>query len=67
MPDKFRLRPLHRQRQPRRKVVRVLNQDELAERLGVELPQLCGRLNELGWPFHQDSAGRIWATELPGK
>ena len=65
MPDKFRLRPLHRQRLTRRKTVRVLNQDELSERLGVAAESLPERLAELDWPYHRDGSGRIWATERP--
>jgi len=63
MPDKFHLRPLHRQRQGRHKTVRVLNQEELCALLGVEAPSLAEHLEELGWPFHRDGAGRLWATQ----
>lgn len=59
----FRTRALHRQRTSRRKPVRVLNDTELAERLGVSVAQVADRLTELGWPFHRDSAGRLWATQ----
>ena len=58
----FKLRPLHRRRKGRRKRVEVLNQDELAQRLGVGVEQLRQRLDELGWHYHQDSAGALWAT-----
>jgi hypothetical protein len=64
MPD-FKLRPLHRRRHGRRKRVEVLNQQELAERLGLEgvdCAQLRRRLDQLGWHYHTDSAGRLWAT-----
>jgi DNA-binding transcriptional regulator YdaS (Cro superfamily) len=63
VPDDFRIRPLHRQRGGRRKAVRVLDQAELADLLGVAPADLAQRLNELGWHYHRDSAGRIWATE----
>ena len=58
----FKLTPLHRRRKGRRKRVEVLNQDELAQRLGVPVPQLRQRLDELGWRYHEDSAGALWAT-----
>ena len=58
----FKLRPLHRRRQGRRKRVEVLNQDELAERLGVGLSELRQQLDELGWAYHEDSTGALWAT-----
>jgi hypothetical protein len=43
--------------------VRVLDQGELASLLGVDSADVAARLDELGWHYHQDSAGRIWATE----
>ena len=58
----FRIRPLHRQRTGRRRPVEVLNQRELAERLGVPLDELRARLDALGWAYHVDSAGALWAT-----
>jgi hypothetical protein len=61
--DSFRVRPLHRQRGGRRKPVRVLDQGELARLLRVQPEQVGERLTELGWRFHCDPAGRIWATE----
>jgi hypothetical protein len=57
------IRPLHRQRSGRHRTVRVLGQEELAERLNVAPEGVAERLRELGWRFHQDSAGRIWATD----
>ena len=60
--SEFKLRPLHRRRKGRRKRVEVLNQEELAQRLGVAVPQLRQRLDELGWRYHQDSTGALWAT-----
>jgi hypothetical protein len=61
--DDFRIRPLHRQRSGARKSVRVLDQDELAALLGTDRADVGKRLDELGWRYHQDSAGHIWATE----
>lgn len=61
----FRIRPLHRQRSGRRKRVTVLNQEELAELLDVSVTDLRARLDELGWRYHQDSAGALWATPPP--
>jgi hypothetical protein len=58
----FKLRPMHRRRKGRRKRVEVLNQQELAQRLGVGVPQLRQRLDELSWKYHQDSTGALWAT-----
>ena len=63
----FKLRPLHRRRKGRRKRVEVLNQNELAQRLGVGVPQLRQRLDELGWRYHEDSAGALWATPPPAQ
>jgi hypothetical protein len=61
--DSFRVRPLHRLRSRRRKSVQVLNQDELARLLGIDSQDVGNRLDELGWRYHRDSAGCIWATE----
>ncbi len=58
----FRIRPLHRRRKGRRKRVAVLNQQELSELLNVSPADLRGLLDELGWRYHQDSAGALWAT-----
>ena len=58
----FKLRPLHRQRNRRRKRVSVLNHTELAERLQVPLEDVKAKLAELGWPCHEDSGGNLWAT-----
>jgi len=58
----FRIRPLHRRRKGRRKRVAVLNQDELAELLKVDPADLRTKLDELGWGYHQDSLGALWAT-----
>jgi len=58
----FRIRPLHRRRKGRRKRVAVLNQDELAQLLNLPLADLRARLDELGWRYHEDSAGALWAT-----
>ncbi len=58
----FKIRPLHRRRHGRRKRVAVLNQRELAELLNVSLDDLRARLDELGWRYHQDSTGALWAT-----
>lgn len=58
----FKLRPLHRRRKGRRKRVQVLNQDELAARLGVEVTQLAERMDSLGWHYHRDSTGALWAS-----
>jgi len=43
--------------------VRVLDQEELARLLEVEASGLRRRLEELGWRFHEDSMGRLWAME----
>lgn len=59
------IRPLHRQRGRRYRSVRVFDQDELAERLGIAPADVPQRLSELGWPFHLDGGGRVWATEPP--
>ncbi len=57
----FKLRPLHRRRTVKRKKVAVLNQQELIERLGVTADELKETLDELGCPYHVDSAGNLWA------
>jgi hypothetical protein len=57
------IRPLHRQRNVRHQPVRILDQQELATLLGVEFDAVEARLEQLGWRFHSDSTGRIWATE----
>lgn len=58
----FKIRPLHRGRRGRRKRVEVLNQQELAELLEVDLEHLRNRLDDLGWHYHTDSNGALWAT-----
>ncbi len=58
----FKLRPLHRRRRGKRKTVAVLNQQELAERLGVTVAELRKTLDELSCPYHVDSAGNLWAA-----
>ncbi len=58
----FKLRPLHRRRHGKRKTVAVLNQQELAEYLGVTTAELRKTLDELGCPYHVDSAGNLWAA-----
>jgi hypothetical protein len=64
----FKIRPLHRRRKGRRKRVLVLNQNELAELLKVSLTELPTTLNDLGWRYHRDSVGALWATPPdPGK
>ena len=62
MTDDKLIRPLHRQR-GRHRTVRVLGEEELVELLGVPAEQLPARLQALGWRFHQDGGGRVWATE----
>lgn len=62
--DRF-IRPLHRQR-GRHRTTRVLDQEELAARFGVTADALASRLDELGWRYHRDSTGRIWATDQSG-
>ncbi len=61
----FKLRPLHRRRS-RRKPVSVLNHAELAERFGVAHEEVKGKLLELGWRFHEDSSGGLWAKPQDG-
>ncbi len=58
----FKLRPLHRRRHGKRKTVAVLNQQELAERLGVTVALLKKTLDDMGYPYHVDSAGNLWAA-----
>ncbi|NIP15730.1 MAG: hypothetical protein GWM88_13825 [Pseudomonadales bacterium] len=58
----FRIRPLHRQRTVRRSRVQVLDQQELAELLGVPIEGLRNELDKRGWSYHLDSAGNLWAT-----
>ena len=58
----FRIRPLHRQRTGRRPRVRVLDQNELADWLGVPIEELRNELDKRGWSYHLDSAGKLWAT-----
>ena len=58
----FKLRPLHRRRHGKRKTVAVLNQQELAEYLGITTAELRKTLDELGCPYHVDSAGNLWAA-----
>jgi hypothetical protein len=60
--SEFKIRPLHRRRTRRRKRVAVLNQQELAELLNVSVADLADVLDELGWRYHRDSAGALWAT-----
>ncbi|MEZ5559028.1 MAG: hypothetical protein R3E86_10885 [Pseudomonadales bacterium] len=60
--ETFRLRPLHRQRRGRHRQVRVLNQTELSALLGVTPEVLKERLDQLGWRYHEDSTGQLWAT-----
>lgn len=57
------IRPLHRQRSGRHRTVRVLDHVELAALLDVPEGRVAARLDELGWRFHVDSAGRVWATD----
>lgn len=57
------IRPLHRQRSGRHRTVKVLGQEELAQRFEVPPERVAERLRELGWRFHEDSSGRIWATD----
>ena len=47
----LKIRPLHRRRRGRRKRVEVLNQQELAELLEVDLAHLRNRLDELQTAF----------------
>ncbi len=56
------IRPLHRQR-GRHRTARVLDQDELAARFGIAADAVPSHLDALGWRYHQDSTGRIWATD----
>jgi hypothetical protein len=58
----FRIRPLHRQRNGRRQRVRVLDQNELADLLGVPIAELRKELDDRGWSYHEDSTGNLWAT-----
>lgn len=58
----FKLRPLHRQRSRRRTPVAVFNHEELAARLEVTVDEVKAKLVELGWSFHEDSGGNLWAT-----
>ncbi|MEQ8860064.1 MAG: hypothetical protein RIC56_15575 [Pseudomonadales bacterium] len=60
-PDNL-IRPLHRQR-GRHKTVRVLGEAELIALLGVSAAELPERLTAIGWRYHEDSVGRVWATE----
>ena len=53
---------LHRQRKGRRRAVTVMDHEELATHFGVEPDQLKSVLIEAGWPFHEDAAGRLWAS-----
>jgi hypothetical protein len=61
----FRIRPLHRQRQRRRRAVRVLDHGELAALLGVEPEHVKAELEARGLPWHEDSAGNLWACAPP--
>lgn len=60
-PDRL-IRPLHRQR-GRHRTVRVLGEEELTDLLGVSAAELTDRLDGIGWRYHVDSAGRVWASE----
>lgn len=58
----FKLRPLHRQRTRRTPTRRVLDQTELAAHFGVEPGEVRCALEAVGWDYHEDAAGRIWAS-----
>jgi hypothetical protein len=58
----FKLRPLHRQRTRRTPTRRVLDQTELAAHFGVEPGEVKRALEAVGWDYHEDAAGRIWAS-----
>lgn len=58
----FKLRPLHRQRTRRTPTRRVLDQNELAAHFGVEPGEVRSALEAVGWDYHEDAAGRIWAS-----
>lgn len=57
----FKIRPLHRQRKGRRKTAKVLDQAELAGWLNVSPDAVEETLDAMKWPYHKDSAGKIWA------
>ncbi|MCZ6656088.1 MAG: hypothetical protein O7C67_02225 [Gammaproteobacteria bacterium] len=44
----------------------VLNHAELAERFGVAHEEVKAKLLELGWRFHEDSSGGLWAKPQDG-
>ena len=58
----FRIRPLHRQRNRRRKPVTVLGQSELAELLDIPECEVKTTLQQLGSGYHEDSSGKVWTT-----
>jgi len=60
--EEFRLRPLHRQRTRRRATRSVLDENELAHHFGVALTELKAALERAGWDYHEDAAGRFWAS-----
>jgi hypothetical protein len=57
----FKIRPLHRSHNGRRKSVTGLNQDELAELFQVPAAKLKSTLDAMKWLYHQDSGEAIWA------
>ncbi len=60
----FKARPLHRRRRGRRRgtTPKVLNEEELVQFFGTPRSELTQELERLDWPYHRDSANRIWAT-----
>lgn len=58
----FQSSRLHRQRRGRRRIVQVLDHDELAARFGVRPDALKSALIAANWDFHEDANGRLWAV-----
>lgn len=57
---------LHRQRKGRRRTVRVMDMAEIATHFALpeatDPAAIESALQEAGWPYHRDAAGRLWSV-----
>ncbi len=63
-PPTFRLRRLHKQRRQRTKPPSILCDSELASALGCSEVMLEVTLERRGIPYHKDTSGRVWSSEI---